>query len=146
MPSIGSATSDTCTSIRSVSQRRAALCLRALVVSVAAMIELVPGPAPAHAIVVSATPEMNSAVPPGVTEIRLEFNSRIDLQRSRLRLMRPDGSEAAIRTESDAPPNVLAGQIDATLPGRWTLDWQVLSIDGHITRGRLPFSIRDAAH
>jgi len=145
MPSIGSATSDTCTSIRSVSQRRAALCLRALVVSVAAMIELVPGPAPAHAIVVSATPEMNSAVP-GVTEIRLEFNSRIDPQRSRLRLMRPDGSEAAIRTESDAPPNVLAGQIDATLPGRWTLDWQVLSIDGHITRGRLPFSIRDAAH
>ncbi|TAI60323.1 copper resistance protein CopC, partial [Bradyrhizobium sp. Leo170] len=27
-------------------------------------------------------------------------------------------------------------------PGAWRLRWQVLSVDGHITRGDIPFTVR----
>jgi len=88
-----------------------------------------------HAIVVAGRPAMNASVAPGKLEIRLEFNSRIDRQRSRLSLLRPDGT-------LDDSQNVLAANIDATMSGPWKLDWQVLSLDGHITRGTVRFSVR----
>ena len=68
-----------------------------------------PGSARAHAIVVAAQPAMNSTVLSGELEIRLDFNSRIDLKRSRLTLERPDGGEVAVARAAGAPPAVLAG-------------------------------------
>jgi hypothetical protein len=45
----------------------------------------------------------------------------------------------------DILPSASADRLDANLrdltPGAYTLIWQVLSIDGHITRGTLPFSV-----
>ena len=98
-----------------------------------------------HAIVVAGRPAMNASVAPGKLEIRLEFNSRIDRQRSRIILRQPDGGESHVVMDADAPPNVLSGRAAATIAGRWRLDWQVLSIDGHITRGEVPFSVREKA-
>jgi methionine-rich copper-binding protein CopC len=95
-----------------------------------------------HAIVVAGRPAMNASVAPGKLEIRLEFNSRIDRQRSRLSLLRPDGTLAEVASVPDDSQNVLAANIDATMSGPWKLDWQVLSLDGHITRGTVRFSVR----
>jgi methionine-rich copper-binding protein CopC len=102
------------------------------------------GSAGAHAVIVAARPAMNSMVGPGELEVRLEFNTRIDGQRSRLSLQRPDGAEATVVLVPTAPPNVLAGRVQATMTGRWKLNWQVLSVDGHITRGEVSFSVRDS--
>jgi methionine-rich copper-binding protein CopC len=109
----------------------------------AALIALSPGIAHAHAVVVAAQPAMNSTVARGELEIRLDFNSQIDRKRSRLSLQRPDGSELVIALAPDGPPGVLAGRAEATLSGRWKLRWQVLSLDGHITRGEVRFSVRE---
>jgi methionine-rich copper-binding protein CopC len=109
----------------------------------AAIIALSPGSAGAHAIVVAAQPAMNSTVARGELEIRLEFNSQIDRKRSRLTLQGPDGSEMVIAPAPDGPAGVLAGRAQATLSGRWKLRWQVLSLDGHITRGEVRFSVRE---
>jgi len=38
----------------------------------------------------------------------------------------------------------LVGEADALAPGDYVLHWQVLAVDGHITRGDIPFSV--AAH
>ena len=111
----------------------------------AATVALMPGSARAHAIVVAAQPAMNSTVLPGELEIRLDFNSRIDLKRSRLTLEQPDGGEVAVALVAGAPPAVLAGRAQVAAEGRWKLRWQVLSLDGHITRGEVSFSVRDAA-
>jgi methionine-rich copper-binding protein CopC len=43
----------------------------------------------------------------------------------------------------DGPAGVLAGRAQATQSGRWKLRWQVLSLDGHITRGEVRFSVRE---
>jgi len=88
---------------------------------------------------------MNSTVTPGEFEIRLEFNSRIDRQRSRVILLRPDGSESPLALIAGTPSNVLAGHAEATASGLWKVDWQVLSLDGHITRGELRFLVREKA-
>ena len=104
-----------------------------------------PSSAWGHAIVVSARPAVGTTLPQGELDVRLEFNSRIDRQRSRMVLHRPDGSDSRIVPAADAPPNVLAGRAEATIAGRWKLDWQVLSVDGHITRGEVGFSVREKA-
>jgi copper resistance protein C len=109
----------------------------------AAMVAVSTGIAHAHAIVVAAQPAMNSTVARGELEIRLDFNSQIDRQRSRLSLQRPDGSEVIIALAPDGPAGVLAGRAQATQSGRWKLGWQVLSLDGHITRGEVRFSVRE---
>lgn len=109
----------------------------------AVALAIAPEIARAHAIVVSALPAMNATVAPGHVEIRLDFNGRIDQYRSRLRLRRPDGTPAEVAFVPNAAPNVLAGRAEATMPGDWKLDWQVLSLDGHITRGEVIFSVHE---
>jgi methionine-rich copper-binding protein CopC len=110
-----------------------------------AALALMPACAPAHAIIVVAQPAMNSVVAPGEIMIRLEFNSRIDSERSGLVLLRPDGTQAAVTLTPGVPPGVLAGRTQVKQNGTWKLGWQVLSLDGHITRGEVDFSVRDAA-
>ena len=107
-------------------------------------IGLAPAIAFAHAIVVSAMPAVDARVPPGPLHIRLEFNSRIDLDRSRIMLQGPDNADRPVALSHDAPAGTLAGSAHLTLTGPWKLRWQVLSTDGHITRGEIPFQVDDA--
>ena len=109
----------------------------------AVVLGIAPATVRAHAIVVAAQPAVNSTVARGDVAIRLEFNSRIDRQRSRVSARRPDGTEIAVALASDDPPNVVSGHVDATLTGPWKLHWQVLSLDGHITRGDVSFSVAE---
>ena len=117
-------------------QRRGAalLCLALLL----ACITLAPA-AGAHAIVVASFPARNASVTVGDLTLRLEFNSRIDIQRSRVTLHGPDGREFTVHLESGGKPAELVGQARLTVAGTWTLRWQVLAIDGHITRGDIVF-------
>jgi methionine-rich copper-binding protein CopC len=126
-------------------RRRAARACAALLCLPAAALFLVPGSASTHAIVVSAQPAANSVVTPGEIAIRLAFNGRVDSRRSGLSLQRPDGSEVPVALTLDNPPGVLAARARVDTIGRWQLRWQVLSLDGHITRGEVDFSVRDAA-
>ena len=132
--------------VKILSKSRRAARAFAVVLSVAvAAVALAPDIAHAHAIVVAAQPAMNSVVPAGELEIKLDFNSRIDQKRSRLSLQRPDGTEVAVAPTAGGAAETLAGRAQVAGEGRWTLRWQVLSLDGHITRGEVSFSVRDTA-
>jgi copper resistance protein C len=101
--------------------------------------------AQAHAILVDSRPAAGTTVIPGVIELRLRFNSRIDAARSRLTLTRPDHSQAVlpitIPASAAATEDMLAARADLP-PGAYSLRWQVLAIDGHITRGDVPFTVQ----
>ena len=98
--------------------------------------------ASAHAIIVSSEPAAGAAVAKEDTvAIRLRFNSRIDHARSRLKLLAPDGAEQALTMPAGAPADELDAEAKALSPGAWRLQWQVLSVDGHITRGEIPFTV-----
>ena len=102
---------------------------------------LLPLPAAAHAIIVSSDPTVDAVVPAAPLPVMLRFNSRIDRERSRLTLLRPDGSSEALPLAPDVPPATLAAKLDGLAPGPYRLRWQVLGVDGHITRGDIPFAV-----
>ncbi len=104
------------------------------------LIGLAPSPALAHAILVDSTPAANGTLTPGHEAILLRFNSRIDRERSRLTLIAPDHSQTRIPVGDDGPPDVMTAATDLK-GGDYTLRWQVLAVDGHITRGDVPFKV-----
>ncbi len=100
---------------------------------------LLPGWAAAHAILMESQPAAQATVPPGLCEIRLRFNSRIDHARSRLAL-RTGQAESALTLDPTSPADVLATSTTLA-PGTYVLRWQVLAVDGHITRGDVPLTV-----
>lgn len=101
---------------------------------------LAAGPAFAHAILTASTPPAGATVPGPVVEFALRFNSRIDRERSRLVVIAADKSERVLPIGEASSEHMLttAGRL---APGAYRLRWQVLSTDGHITRGDLPFTV-----
>jgi methionine-rich copper-binding protein CopC len=98
--------------------------------------------ASAHAVIIASTPAIDAAVAPGDIQITLQYNSRIDHQRSRLTLVTSDGTSRSLAIESDSAPDVIMGKAADLAPGQYRLRWQVLAIDGHLTRGDIPFSVK----
>ena len=114
-------------------QRRQLLALTALVVITT------PAPASAHAILMASTPRHGDRLGAGAQTLSLRFNSRLDHARSRLTLLRPAKSAEvlALLPESD---ELLSASVTLT-PGAHVVRWQVLALDGHITRGEVPFTV-----
>ena len=98
-----------------------------------------PSAAFAHAIIVSSKPAANTQVPQGPVDILLQYNSRIDATHSRVSLVDPAGKVTALDAADGSAPGSLAAAGTTDAPGKWIIRWQVLSIDGHITRGDIPF-------
>ncbi len=101
---------------------------------------LAPWAARAHAVLIASDPAIGATLPAGHVALHLRYNSRIDAERSRLTLTRPDGSTAVLPIGPAATPDVLNAAADLP-PGAYSLRWQVLAIDGHITRGDVPFTL-----
>ena len=92
-----------------------------------------PLPAGAHAILLESRPAIGATVAAGPVHLVLRYNSRIDQARSRLELRRVGKAPVTLALTPSGPDTLEA---DANLAaGAWTLRWQVLAVDGHITRG-----------
>ena len=98
-------------------------------------------PAAAHAVLLESNPAVKSAVPGPDVPIKLRFNVRIDAVRSRLTLIRPDGSTQALDISRETPVDTLSARASGLAAGAYRLRWQVLASDGHITRGEIPFTV-----
>ena len=97
-------------------------------------------PCCAHAILVDSTPAVHARIPAGHEAVVLRFNSRIDRGRSRLTLIGADQAPVRLTIGASGPADVLDAAADLA-PGAYTLRWQVLAVDGHITRGDVPFTV-----
>ena len=102
---------------------------------------LAAGPAVAHAVIVESTPAVNAVVHGDRLTVTLRFNSRIDHGRSRLALIDAAGKERTVPLDKASPRDVLAAEVEHLTPGSYRLRWQVLALDGHITRGDIPFTV-----
>jgi len=112
---------------------------RLKMLTLAAMLSL-PGLARAHAILEDSTPAAGALVKAGPVDLRLRYNSRIDRGRSRLTLIRPDRTKDTIPIVSEGPPDIIAAHLDLQA-GAYIVRWQVLAVDGHITRGDVPLTV-----
>ena len=96
-----------------------------------------------HAILMKSTPGVNQVVTGPEVPVVLTFNSQIDRARSTLTLERPNHSSSRIAINSDASsPAKLIAKLSDMSPGSYQLRWQVLAVDGHITRGAISFRVK----
>ncbi|GIL38746.1 copper resistance CopC family protein [Roseiterribacter gracilis] len=102
---------------------------------------LQPSTAYAHAVVIEAQPRVNAAVAAGEVTIRLRYNSRLDVARSRLVLTTPGGATVQLTPQAGAGTDELVAVAQAKAPGGYRVRWQVLTLDGHLTRGDIPFRV-----
>lgn len=100
--------------------------------------------ASAHALVVASEPVAGASLAAGPARVWLRFNSRIDRARSRLMLHGPDNGQTPLPLDAVKESTLLEAGTDIVpwAPGAWRLRWQVLALDGHITRGDVPFTLR----
>ena len=108
---------------------------------------LLGGTARAHAIIRQSSPVPGGSVAAGPLAIRLVFNSRLDHVRSQLSVapVRLGGGgtadEIRVTIAPDSPVIELLGMTAPLTPGPWRIRWQVLALDGHITRGDIAFTV-----
>jgi copper resistance protein C len=96
----------------------------------------------AHAILMDSTPELSSTVNGPDLDINLRFNVRIDGARSRVRMVKPDGTTLTLTLASQKKPNTLQTRTASLKPGAYKLQWQVLASDGHMSQGEIPFTVK----
>jgi copper resistance protein C len=101
---------------------------------------LLPAAAHAHAILESSSPNAGGSIPAGAVDLEFHYNSRIDHARSRLLLTAPGGGQQTLKIGANDAPDVLTAAATLT-PGAYNVRWQVLAVDGHITRGDVPFTV-----
>jgi copper resistance protein C len=114
----------------------------ALVVMMTAGPVLLAHPASAHAVIIDSIPAVDAVVAAGDADVTLRFNSRIDHERSRLTLVTADGATTSLTIAPDSAPDVVAAKMTGLVAGQYRLRWQVLAIDGHMTRGDIRFSVK----
>jgi hypothetical protein len=70
----------------------------------------------------------------------LRFNNRIEKSLSRVRLLDERGSAQPLAVPvAGGTADRLTAVVPPLAPGRWRVEWQVLSMDGHVVRGRFEF-------
>jgi methionine-rich copper-binding protein CopC len=100
------------------------------------------GQALAHAKLVSATPAENQMAMPPPTEVRLKFSEAIEPKFTKVKLTAPNGT--AIKTGpaklDPADKTTVIVPLAAPLPdGKYTVNWQAVSADGHKVKGTYSF-------
>jgi methionine-rich copper-binding protein CopC len=97
--------------------------------------------AQAHAVLVRSVPPPDGSMAAGHATITLVYNSRVDRARSRVSLEHGQAPEVLVISQADDQrADTLTAPADLK-PGDYVLHWQVLAIDGHITRGDVRFTV-----
>jgi copper resistance protein C len=94
-----------------------------------------------HAILVNSQPAANSTVSGPEVAVLLKYSSRVDLEHSTLTLLDPSGKVEKIAINSEPSPGSLSAKLTGLVKGAYVLRWQILAMDGHITRGTIPFQV-----
>ncbi|MBM4440058.1 MAG: copper resistance protein CopC [Candidatus Rokubacteria bacterium] len=113
--------------------------MRRLAVLVALL--LTAAPAAAHSLLLDASPAVNSVGAPP-REIALRFNNRIEKRLSRIRLVNERGEARDLPVAVDGAADRLNAAVPGAAPGKYRVEWQVLSADGHVVSGRYSFTVK----
>jgi copper resistance protein C len=112
-----------------------------LFVTLCGLVLTLPRHAFAHAMLVQSTPQAHAVVQGPEAAIELKYNSRVDASRSSLVLLAPGGKLLPL-SATQSGPGALTARAAQLTKGSYVLRWQVLSSDGHISRGEIPFEVK----
>ncbi|HBK91344.1 MAG TPA: hypothetical protein DDZ68_06710 [Parvularcula sp.] len=116
--------------------------VRILAFSAAAAMSLIEA-ALAHAMLVEASPRVGGSVAEAPGEISLTFTERVEPSLSEISLTGANGQAVEMSAaRSGATPRGLVAEIRRPLaPGRYRVEWSVVSVDGHSTKGDFSFAV-----
>lgn len=101
------------------------------------------GQAMAHAHLKSAVPAADGTVKAAPSELDLTFTESLNLKFSGIKVTGP--AKAAVKTGEGMLMNgdttLMVPVTDKLAPGKYTVEWHVLSTDGHKTNGTYSFTI-----
>jgi methionine-rich copper-binding protein CopC len=107
---------------------------------------LLPGSLHAHAYLVKSVPPGRATLfdPPGL--VQLWFNERLEPRYSTISVLDSDGKrmDDGNAQLSKDDPKQLAIKVKPLQPGRYTVKFRVLSVDGHVVEQSFPFAVRES--
>lgn len=102
-------------------------------------------PASAHDELVSSTPAADAALDPAPSEIVLTYSDNILEVGVEVTVTDADGAEWVADTPAVSGPTVTV-PLQSDMPGgAYTVDWRVVSSDGHPISGTIPFTVTTPA-
>ena len=111
-------------------------------VALTLLLVLVASSAAAHSLLLESSPPANSMLDASPAELRLRFNNRIEKRLSRVRLVDERGAARDLPVAEDGAADWLTARMSGVAPGRYRVEWQVLSTDGHVVTGRFNFTLK----
>ncbi|NLS16333.1 copper homeostasis periplasmic binding protein CopC [Rhizobium sp. P40RR-XXII] len=117
--------------------------MKKLLLAAAAISIALAGQAMAHAHLKSAVPAADGIVKAAPSELDLTFSEGLNLKFSGIKVTGPD--KAAVKTGDGTLMNkdttLMVPVTDKLAPGKYTVEWHVLSTDGHKTNGTYSFTV-----
>lgn len=99
-------------------------------------------PVAAHSLLLESAPAANSTVAASPSALRLRFNNRIEKRLSRIRLVDDRGQARDLPVAEDGAADQLSASVPPVTAGKYRVEWQVLSTDGHVVTGRFSFTVK----
>ena len=98
----------------------------------------------AHAYLVKSLPPARATLFASPDKIQLWFNERLESRYSSASVSDPDGKRVDLDNAQVSPddPKQLAINVRQLEPGKYTVSFRVLSVDGHVVEQSFPFTIR----
>jgi methionine-rich copper-binding protein CopC len=95
----------------------------------------------AHAYPASSVPQDGATVAESPREVRIQFTEGVEIEFSRIDVKSSTGEMVSQGKVRRLAGDTLAVDLKPLRPGSYTVEWQVLSVDTHITEGVLRFSV-----
>jgi methionine-rich copper-binding protein CopC len=113
-------------------------------VFIAGSIMLAPSAVSAHAYLVKSVPAQRAVLYRAPAKIELWFNERLESRYSSLSVSDADGKPVATGAAEIAAddPKRLSVAVKPLPPGRYTIRFRVLSVDGHVAQDQFSFTIK----
>jgi len=109
-----------------------------------AALALGPAAALAHAVLVKSVPAQRATLAESPPRVELWFNERLEPAYSKASVTTEAGVQVDLRdvAVSAEDPRRLSLSLPALVPGRYTVSFRVLSVDGHVVESKLTFTVK----
>lgn len=105
---------------------------------------LLPAAAEGHAFLVKSSPARRAVLAHPPARVELWFNERLEPAYSSVTVTNAAGTRVDLRDVTVGPddPRRLAVSLPPLPPGRYTVGFRVLSVDGHVVEASFPFTVK----
>jgi copper resistance protein C len=95
----------------------------------------------AHAYPVASSPANGAVLKEPPKEVRIQFTEGLEIAFSKVTVKGPSGELVNQGKLRQLAEDTLATNLKPLAPGNYSVEWQVLSVDTHITEGILRFTV-----